>query len=129
MCAVGDFVQCLITFPFHNVFVELELLADCTEDIQAVCLVRHVADQTLVQSAGSEKCRVDQVGSARGSQHIHSTESFSTVHHGQQHVDNSVSHTGTVVPTLRGNRIEFIEEQHTWLRSFGALKQISHALF
>ena len=77
--------------------------------------------QTLVQSSWSEKSRVYQIWTTRGSQYIHSIKSLNSIQLGQKLIDHSVCYPCAVMPTARCKWIKLIEEQNTRLGTLGSV--------
>ena len=77
--------------------------------------------QTLVQSSWSEKSRVYQIWTTRGSQYIDSIQSLNSIQLGQKLIDNSVCYPCAVMPTARCKRIKLIKEQNTGLGTLGSV--------
>jgi hypothetical protein len=48
---------------------------------------------------------------------------------GEELVDDSICHAGRVVAALRGDGVEFVEEEDAGSGGFGSFEEISHALF
>ena len=77
--------------------------------------------QTLVQSSWSEKSRVYQIWTTRGSQYIDSIKSLNSIQLGQKLIDNSVCYPCAVMPTARCKGIKLIKEQNTGLCTLGSV--------
>lgn len=77
--------------------------------------------QTLVQSPWSEKSRVYQIWTTRGSQYIDSIQSLNAIQLGQKLIDNSVCYPCAVMPTARCKWIKLIKEQNTRLGTLGSV--------
>ena len=77
--------------------------------------------QTLVQSSWSEKSRVYQIWTTRGSQYIDSIKSLNSIQLGQKLIDNSVCYPCAVMPTARCKWIKLIKEQNTRLGTLGSV--------
>ena len=77
--------------------------------------------QTLVQSPWSEKSRVYQIWTTRGSQYIDSIQSLNSIQLGQKLIDNSVCHPCAIMPTARCKGIKLIKEQNTGLGTLGSV--------
>ena len=77
--------------------------------------------QTLVQSSWSEKSRVYQIWTTRGSQYIDSIQSLNSIQLRQKLIDNSVCYPCAVMPTAGCKRIKLIKEQNTGLGTLGSV--------
>ena len=77
--------------------------------------------QTLVQSPRSEKSRVYQIWTTRGSQYIDSIQSLNSIQLGQKLIDNSVCYPCAVMPTARCKRIKLVKEENTRLCTLGSV--------
>ena len=64
-------------------------------------LLWYTTVQTLVQSSWSEKSRVYQIWTTRGSQDIDSIKSLNSIQLGQKLIDHSVCYPCAVMPTAR----------------------------
>ena len=82
--------------------------------------------QTLVQSSWSEKSRVYQIWTTRGSQYIDSIQSLNSIQLGQKLIDNSVCYPCAVMPTARCKRIKLIKEQNTRLGTLGSVFNLKY---
>ena len=98
------------------------------QDVEAVRLLRHGAAERLVQAAGPQQRRVDQVRPRRRRQHVHAAKAFRAVHLREQLVDHAVGHAGRVVAAPRRDGVKLVEEQHARLGGGGALKQVARRL-
>ena len=77
--------------------------------------------QTLVESPWSEKSRVYQIWTTRGSQDIDSVQSLNSIQLGQKLIDHSVCYPCAVMPTARCKGIKLIKEQNTGLGTLGSV--------
>ena len=89
-------------------------------------LLWYTTVQTLVQSSWSEKSRVYQIWTTRGSQYIDSIQSLNSIQLGQKLIDNSVCYPCAVMPTARCKRIKLIKEQNTRLGTLGSVFKLKY---
>ena len=82
--------------------------------------------QTLVQSSWSEKSRVYQIWTTRGSQYIDSIQSLNSIQLGQKLIDNSVCYPCAVMSTARCKWIKLIKEQNTRLGTLGSVFNLKY---
>ncbi len=77
-----------------------------TQYVQALVLVRKVAEQQLVQSTGSHQRRVNHVGPRGRREHIDARAPLDAVQVAQQLIDDAVGDARRVAAALGRNRLE-----------------------
>lgn len=97
-----------------DIIGHLHVLCVDTQDLESTCGVWNTDVNFSIESSESSKSRIDRVGSVGSGHDDYVRAGLETVHKGEKlRNDSSFNFTVRLV-TLRGNRIDFVDEDDSW---------------
>ncbi|KAG9966936.1 hypothetical protein KCU61_g119, partial [Aureobasidium melanogenum] len=99
----------------ENAGFDFEVSGHGAEDVDTVVHIGHVTKQTLVQTTGTEKSRIDQIRSTGSSK--------------DKLVDDAIGNACAVVSSLWCYTVKLVEEEYTRACGFCPIEQVADTLF
>lgn len=106
-------------------FIEFHVLSVDSQDLKTTNFVRNSNVDFSIESTESSESRIKRVRSVGSSDYNNVTTTFESVHKGQQLRNNTSFDLTMYFLSIRGNRVNLIDENNCWTVFFSLLESFS----